>query len=116
MFDVVAALVEWLPGKLGVPAYSKVPAPRPSRFVTVTRTGGEAEKFLDRPTLAVQTWGESDLDAATLALTTRNALSRAAELEIPQICSCKVEAIYDFPDPDSSQSRQQLTVRATTRL
>lgn len=114
-FDAVAALVAWLPGKCGVPVSSKVPEERPERFVTVERTGGARSIGSDRPALAVQAWAQTDAEAAQLALGCADALVRECAREIPQVCRCTVEGVYDFPDPDSRQSRQQLSVYMVTR-
>jgi hypothetical protein len=114
-FDVVAALVAWLPGAVGAPAFAEVPGERPGEFVTVERTGGGFSVGVDRPALAVQAWAASNAEAAGLALRLRDALALRCAAEVPQVCRCGVEGLYSFPDPDSRQSRYQLSVYMTTR-
>lgn len=119
-FDIEQALVEWLPGKLGVPCLAEVPSGRdgpggrPEAFVSVERTGGESSLGVDRPLLAVQAWGRSAAEASELALRVRDALVLDS-WEMPEVCRCSVTGIYRFPDPDSRQSRYQLDVEAVTR-
>lgn len=114
-FDVEQALVEWVPTKVGAPCYAEVPDPRPARFVTVERTGGEASLGVDRPLLAVQAWADTAANASALALELRDAIVVGAT-EIPQVCRCDVTSVYRFPDPDSRQARYQLDVSAVTRM
>ena len=114
MFDVEQALIEWLPGKVGAPCYAEPPDPRPGRFVTVERTGGETSLGVDRPLLAVQAWGASRADASALAADARSALVLDS-WEIPEVCRCAVASTYSFPDPDSRQARYQLDVEMVTR-
>lgn len=113
-FDIEQALIDWLPGKIGCECLAEAPDPRPERFVTVERTGGEASLGVDRPMLAVQAWGKSSEDASALALAARDALV-GDFWELPEVCRCSVSSIYRFPDPDSRQARYQLDVEAVTR-
>lgn len=115
-FDSVEALIGWLPGKLGVPVYAEVPKSRPDSFITIERTGGATEIGADRPALAVQTWGATNALAAELAYQVRDELVLRCAHEIAQICSCTVEGLYNYPDPDTSQSRYQLSVYLVCRL
>lgn len=115
MFDVERELVEWLPKKVGVPCAADVPDPRPERFVTVERTGGDTSLGVDRPLLAVQAWAGSRLDASRLASAVATALVLDS-WEIPQVCRCRVTSTYNFPDPESRQARYQLDVEMVTRL
>ena len=114
-FNVEAALVSWLPGALGVPAYADVPASRPPSFVTVERTGGSCSVGVDRPALAVQAWAPTRAEASELALRARDALTLRCVAEVPQVCRCEVDGLYSFPDPDSRQARYQLNVYMATR-
>lgn len=114
-FDVIAALVAWLPGAAGVPAFAEVPEERPGRFATVERTGGGFSVGVDRPALAVQAWAPTNAEAYALAVALRDALSTRCAAEVPQVCRCAVEGLYSFPDPESRMGRYQLSVYMTTR-
>lgn len=114
MFDVEAALVAWLPGAVGVPCFADVPDPRPETFLTVERTGGSSSLGVDRPGVAVQAWAPTRERAANLALTARDALILRS-IEVPQICRCSVDSVYNFPDPDSRGARYQLSVSLVCR-
>lgn len=114
-FDIISALCEWVPKKLGVPCSSQVPNPRPDRFITVERTGGGYTLGRDNPYLAVQAWGASEADAYVLALRTRDAFATGLREEVPKVCSVEIGGLYNFPDPDARQSRYQLDAYLVTR-
>ena len=115
MFDTVAATVAALAGATGLPCSTRVPADRPSEFVTVERTGGRVSWGKDSSNLAVQAWAGTDLRAATLARECAMACLRMRET-VPQVCRVDVDSVYDFPDPDGGMSRYQVDVYVTARL
>lgn len=76
MFDIVSFVIERIACKTGLPVACEVPEKRPDRFVTVYRDGGGRREHVDNPTLTIQTWGTSDVDAYTLALQVRDIMER----------------------------------------
>lgn len=113
-FSIVQALIEWLPGEIGAPAHDAAPDPRPRKFATIERVGGESGVGIDRPVLAVQLWAPTAAEAEELALECRDALNlRAAS--IPRVHGAHASSPVSFPDPDSRSARYQITVRATTQ-
>ena len=115
MFDIVQALVEWLPAVLGVPCLAEVPESKPEAFLTVERTGGATSLGKDEPNVAVQAWAMSRADAAFLAGNAARALALGAT-RIPEVCSCRVGSTYAFPDPESRRPRYQVDAHFVTRL
>lgn len=113
-FDVIAATCAALKKGLGIPASSTVPEKRPARFATVERTGGGYALGKDSPNLAVQVWAETEAEAYALALMAREVLLGMRET-CPSVCSCAVEGIYSFFDPESRTPRYQLDFYAVTR-
>lgn len=114
MFNVVADLVSWIPGVLGVPAYSSPPAERPARFATVQRTGGGFEVGWDTPSVAVQLWAESEHEASELAVKA----ARALVFEYParsHVRFAEVDSVYSFADPQSQHARWQVLAGFTTQ-
>lgn len=72
--DVTAAVIAGL-NSLGVTVAGKVPAARPARFVTVTRTGGpRRDRLVDDAQITVDSWGTSSADALGLAEKARTAV------------------------------------------
>lgn len=71
--DVAGLVIIYLSGLLTDPVVSRVPDPRPVRFVRVRRVGGlPAEPVRDRARLDVFCWGATDPDAMGLALGVRS--------------------------------------------
>lgn len=113
-FNVEAALIAWLPGKVGAPAYAQVPDPRPESFLTVERTGGTATMGIDYPTVAVRSWAGSAYGASDLALAVRDAMLLEA-VEIPQVRHVDVgSGPYSSPDPESRQQAYQTVFNMVT--
>lgn len=72
-FDVAGLVIGHLAGELSVSVSSRVPDPRPERFVQVRRIGGlSAEPVRDRARLDVHCWALTDPEAMSLALEVRS--------------------------------------------
>jgi hypothetical protein len=70
--DVAGLVIAYLDGLTADPVVSRVPDPRPTRFVQVRRIGGLAqEPVRDRARLDVHAWAGSDPAAMALALDVR---------------------------------------------
>lgn len=114
--NLEALVIGWLakqPELEGVPVVAEVPVDRPKRFVTVERVGGGNREFVDRASLAVQAWAGSRFDAATLADTVRVVVGMLPTVE--QVARVDVGSVYNWPDPDSRQSRYQITVDVSVK-
>lgn len=98
----------------GVSVSASVPEKRPKEFITIERTGGGFEHGKDEVNLAIQCWAESTAKVYELALVARLVLVNLREL-VSEVCSSRVESIYNFPDPDSRAARMQLDVYLITR-
>ena len=105
-------LVQWLneQGELGCPCYTLVPADRPVRFITVERTGGSCGAIIDRPSLAIQCWAPTPVEAARLADTLTCAVLPSV-YDLPDVGSFYVDSVYAYP-LDESTPRYQLTATA----
>ena len=100
-----------------VPVGTRVPSPRPARFVRLERVGGtRLDVVTDRPRIDVHCWGDSEESAADLA-----ALARALLFAMP---GWRGAVAYDvaevggpntLPDPDSEQPRVVFAVEVSLR-
>lgn len=108
MLDIVSELVGYLSETIGCDAYAEAPRKRPEQFITIERTGGgeELHGLIDRPLVAVQSWGQSNYDASSLALIVDQAMLVAPN-HITNLMSCERNSLYNFPDPDSRIARYQ---------
>lgn len=115
MMDIEATVIAYLTERLDCTAYAEVPNPRPERFVTVERTGGTQTLMgaVDRPSVAVQSWEASRAKAQALASTV-DALMLSMPLEVENVFDCDRSGPYNYPDPDSRQSRYQAIYELVT--
>lgn len=113
-FSVTEALVSWLLA-MGYEASSDVPGDQPGEFVTVERTGGPASSFVDRPTVAVQCWADTDERAEALSHEVR--LRMLTELPPRGVHSVRANAgPYKFNDPATRRPRYQLVLDVACQL
>ena len=113
MLNIEAALVAFLDRELAEDVSADVPEERPERFVTIERTGGPRDTFRDLPSVAAQAWAENRYQASELCIRLADAIERFA-FE-PGIARVEVGSSYNFPDPDSKQSRYQVTASFVTK-
>lgn len=106
-------LVQWLsvqPKLAEIPVSTDVPANRPSKFISIERTGGERSKILDRPELAIQCWASSSVEASELA-------DELVDVVLPRVYvlsdvgAFSINSVYNYP-LDETQPRYQITVNA----
>ena len=95
----------------GVQVRASVPPDRPDSFITVERTGGRADRFFDRPIIAIQAWDQTPYKASELAIKIRDALPDL--VEIPDVTSFAGSSMYNWPDADSKQARYQIVTEFT---
>jgi len=99
---------------------TKVPNPRPGRFVTVRRTGGLASDYVvtEWAQITVEAWGSSDKQALDLAQFVRGVIRAMPGQTLTGITVYKIEEFSgpaNLPDPESSQSRFTWTVSMHVR-
>ena len=100
-----------------VPVGTRVPSPRPARFIRLERIGGiRVDVVTDRPRIDVHCWGDSEESAHDLAQ-----LARALLLAMP---GWRGVAAYDvgevggpntLPDAESGQPRVVFAVEVSLR-
>lgn len=107
MLDIELAIIDYLKELVEWPVVADVPNPRPERFVRIERTGGsDLERYVDQPTVAVQSWAPTRFEASVMAQDV-DALLLDMPGEVMNVMSCERNSLYNFPDPDSKQARYQ---------
>ena len=114
MYSVTQAVIEWL-NSSGYSAHSYPLKTLALPFVTVERTGGYVEDLVDHPTLAVQTWAETEAEAEQAAIEIRN---NATIGTLPSgVNRMAVNAgPYPFWDEETRCPRYQVVFDATCQL
>ncbi|MEV6836769.1 hypothetical protein AB0N17_20055 [Streptomyces sp. NPDC051133] len=104
-------------GGYDVPVGTRVPSPRPARFVRLERIGGtRLDLVTDRPRIDVHCWGDSEEDAADLAARVRALLFAmpgwrgAVAYDVTEVGGPNT-----LPDPESEQPRVVFAVEVSLR-
>lgn len=94
----------------GVPISSRVPNPRPDRFIRVSRAGGPRDWAQDKPLILVECWAPTEPEAAADADLAYAVLAAVNYTEPDQATFWDGGAIVSFDDPAvTNQSRYQFT-------
>jgi len=118
--DAEALAVTYLKAKMpGVTVATKVPNPRPSKLIKVTRVGGSKLRLnADSPVLAFECWGSTTVEASDLAKYARAYVNAMAGEKVNGVWVYKVREVggpANFPDPDSDSPRYQFSVAIDTK-
>jgi hypothetical protein len=124
--DARTLMIDWIEARLpsfgytGMSVTSRVPKPRPDRFVLVFRTGGVEQTVVsEQAQLTIECWASTDTEAHDLAQVVRG-IVRAAGGELLGTVQCysvtEASTPQDLPDPSSDhQFRWTWTVLAHLR-
>lgn len=102
-----------------VPVVTKIPKPRPEKFIRLRRTGGPRRDLVtDQPQVTIEAWAGTDEEAHDLAQLARAILSGLPGTTIDGVAVYRVDELggpVDLPDPDSAQSRYTFTIQVALR-
>jgi hypothetical protein len=122
MPDAVAVVAGYLRAALAArgtptPVASRVPSPRPARFVRIERIGGPANTpVTDRPRLDVHCWGADESDAHDLMQLCRALLGAARGPYGGTVLARPATGGPQFlPDAESGAARYAFTLDITLR-
>lgn len=113
-YSALEAMVGWL-ASLDYRASTVVPPDAPGEFVTVERTGGGVDSYVDKPVFAVQAWAATDARAEEIA----NAIRYAALTTAPPAgihSFTGFDGPYRFYDESTRSPRHQLVIYASAQL
>ena len=94
-----------------MPVRLTVPTPVPDRFVVLEKTGSGCDEGIYTATLAVQSYGGTDYEAARLNHWVVQAMQAADTL--PEVVSCDLITDYNFPDTTRKRPRYQAVFSIT---
>lgn len=112
--DAEALMVRYLADTLGESVSTRVPNPRPDRFLRLERVGGSRRnRVTDEAIVVVEAWALTELEASDLA---RRAYAHTWALEQTDTPEGYVRRVRDvagpqnYPDPTSEKPRYVFTV------
>lgn len=91
--------------KLDVPVYLSIPSNPPDTFVSVERVGGGSTNGLKSGKFALQSWGKTIYDAATLNETVKEAMETL--VEVKEVSGAYLNSDYDWTDTETKHCRYQ---------
>lgn len=98
-------ILDYLNSKLSVAVYMEEPIKPPKSYVLIEKTGSGKRNHIYSAMFAVQSYGSSLLEAATLNESVKNAMESIVELDV--IGSCSLNSDYNFTDTTTKRYRYQ---------
>jgi ssDNA-binding replication factor A large subunit len=119
--DLEAALISYLkPLSDGLTVATRVPNPRPAKFIRLSRIGGTRRSLvLDQSMIGFWCWAPSTVEASRLARETEGRVYAAEGLKLRQTFIYDVSGIAGVQvtaDPDTDVPIGIFTVQVTARL
>lgn len=90
---------------LDVPVLLEVPETMPETFVLIEKTGSSRENYIDKATMAVQSWAASMYGAAQLNEKVKKAMDRLPELA--DVSKAALNSDYNYTDTSTKKYRYQ---------
>lgn len=102
MIEVI--LLDYLSTALNVPCYMEEPADPEESYIIIEKTAGRNDEHISRATFAIQSYGASLYDAASLNLEVKIAM---ASINLPEIARAALNSDYNFTDTTTRRYRYQ---------
>ena len=121
--DAEALAISYLKSKLsavtGLKVVTKIPDPRPTKLIKVTRVGGTKLRLnADSPVLVFECWAPTSVEASDLAKYARAYVNAMAGEKVNGVWVYRVREVGGpvyFPDPDTDSPRYQFSVAIDTK-
>lgn len=102
---VETIITEYLSKKLGIKVTTEKPDDEPSRYVLIEKTGSTRSNYIDKATVAIQSYAESMYEAAALNEQVKQAMDNITIL--PNISKSELNSDYNFTDTTKKEYRYQ---------
>ena len=102
---IETTVLDYLSDKLDVPVYMEEPEKPPKQYVIIEKTGGGRKNYINSAMLALQSYGETLLQAAELNEQVKDAMEDIVELD--SISQAELNTDYNFTDTQTKRYRYQ---------
>lgn len=102
---------DYLKSELDVPVYTEFPKEPPLSYVLIEKTGGGLDDHVHLATIAVQSYSKSLFNTAELNEKVKNTMLNI--IDIDKICTCELNADYNYPDTKRNLCRYQAVFNIT---
>ncbi len=104
-------ILDYLASGLDVPVLMEEPEKLTKSWVRIEKTGSGRKNWINEATLAVQSYGPSLFEAASLNEAVKARMETITELD--GICRCDLNSDYNFTDPETHRYRYQAVFEVT---
>lgn len=102
---IEADVIQFLAVNQDIPVFAEVPTNPPDRFIVVEKTGGGVSNMLYQASIAVQSYGKTLLDSATINEDVKEVMERLVEL--PLVSRSELNTDYNYTDMSTKRHRYQ---------
>lgn len=102
---VEKTLLDHLSERLDVKVFMEVPERPPKSYVVIEKVGSSQSNLIDTASFAIQSYGASMLEAASLNMEVKEAMTELVNHD--DIASCRLGTDYNFTDPTTKKYRYQ---------
>ena len=101
---------DYLKETLNIGVYLEVEKANPP-FIVLEKTGSREENYITRATIAVQSYGTSMYEAASLNAQVIDAMKQIIEMD--EISDCELNSDYNYTDTETKRYRYQAVFNIT---
>lgn len=98
-------VIAYLAERLSVPVSGAIPEDFPMTFVTVEKTGSYTRNYIVTETLAIQSWADSQYNAAALNKLVKHEMTGLLELD--SVSRVHLNSDYNWIDTTTKRDRYQ---------
>ena len=98
-------LLDEIQTRTGIATYPNVPANMPKQFYVISKTGSTFENQIHTSTIAVQSYGGTQLEAATMNENVKDAMLSLISLD--EISAVVINSDYIYTDTSEKKDRYQ---------
>lgn len=98
-------ILDYLSSELECPVYMEEPEEKPIQYVLIEKTGSGKSNYIKRAMVAIQSYGASLYEAATLNEAVKEAMDNI--IRLGEVSSCELNSDYNFTDPETKRYRYQ---------
>ena len=96
---------DYLNENSSIPWYLEVPTNPPGKFGVIQKTGGTFRNRIHRATIALQSYGETLYEAASLNEETVDLMLNIVSLD--SVCASALNSDYNYTNPNNKKYRYQ---------
>lgn len=98
-------IVDFLEKETGIRTETELPPNPPKEIIIVIKTGSGKTNFINRATIAVQSYGKSMYEAAQLNEEVKKAMENL--ITLPEISASRLNSDYEYTDTTTKKYRYQ---------